>query len=126
MRRVRDGLGLTPMWPKGRAGQGQQQRVARAQRALEMAEAGMSRAEIGRELAVGVDSVKDLLSLARFLAEPERFAGRLDYARRAHEQGWTNGQVSTSGARRAVTDARALALTRPAALVSPSAAQTTT
>lgn len=124
VRRVRDELGLTPISPTGGAGQGQQQRLARAQRALELAEAGMSRARIGRELAVGVDSVKDLLSLARFVAEPERFVGRLAYARRAHEQGWTNGQVSTSGARRAVTDARALALARPASLRAPSA-QTT-
>lgn len=123
VRRVRDELGMTPLTPTGGAAQGQQQRVARAQRALDLLEAGMSRADIGRELGIGVDSVKDLLSLARFLAEPERFAGRLDYARRAHEQRWTNGQVSTSGARRAVTDARALALARPAALVSPPAAQ---
>jgi hypothetical protein len=125
VRRVRNELGLTPMTPTGMAEQGQGQRVARAQRALELADAGMSRAEIGREFAVGVDSVKDLLSLARFLAEPERFEERLNYARRAHEQGWTNSQVATSGARRAVTDARALALTRPAVLVSPSPAQAT-
>ena len=123
VRRVRDELGLTPMTQTGGPAQGQQQRVARAQRALTLFGEGMSRADIGRELGIGVDSVKDLLSLARFLAEPERFAGRLEYARRAHEQRWTNGQVPTSGARRAVTDARALALTQPAALVPPSSGQ---
>lgn len=93
-----------------------EERVRRAKLALEMATGGMTRSQIGQELAVGVATVKHLLSLARFLVDPEAFPGRLDYARRTHHGGWTNGEVTPSSERRGVTDARALALTQPEVL----------
>lgn len=116
VRRIRNERGL----PAAEV-QGQESRVRRAQLALDLANLGVSRAAVGRELGVGVDMVKDLLSLARFLLDPHRLPDRLELAARAARDGWSNGQARTAGERRAVTDARALAIANPAALQTPAA-----
>jgi len=66
------------------------ERLDRGTRALTLQQAGASRAKIGADLGVSVETVKGLLRDARFYAQPTSASERLERAqgaRRAHEAG---------------------------------------
>lgn len=88
--------------------------MATAYTALRLFESGLSRAEVGGQLEIGADRVKDLLSLARFLRDPTSHPSRLQLARQAESEGWTKGAAPRGNRyRRALTDARDLHRTWP-------------
>lgn len=109
VREVRQSLGIAALAPSSRMG-----RIEASRRALEMFERGNSRQEVADEMGIGMERVKALLALGRFLREPALHPERLELARRAAHSKWTKSTVP-SGARflRAMTDARDLAETNP-------------
>ena len=93
------------------------ERLARGQRALELASAGRTRKEIAAELGVGIEAVKELLRDARFYADPATDPARRELvaaATTAREAGKTRAefaaahQLSASKAKETWRDAEIL------------------
>ena len=73
------------------------ERVARSQRALELAAAGRTRKEIAAELGVSPDAAKELLRDARFYVDPDADPARkalVAAAASARQAGWTRAQFA--------------------------------
>lgn len=96
----------------------QENRISDAISALELQRAGFTRAQICTEMQRSIESVKDLLSDAKFYEAPQEFPGRLalaELARSARDEGLPKDQVlarlgvSRPAGMRAFRDAAALA-----------------
>lgn len=106
---VRAARGRAGLPPSGLPPDQAKSRVTNGRQALALFEAGNSRAEIATVLGIGVPRVKDLLSLARFLQDPNSEPDRLRLAAQARREEWTKS-TAPAGVRfrRAMTDARDL------------------
>lgn len=92
------------------------QRRGRAGQAVALQVAGLTRAEISEAMGVTTDTVKVLLSLGKFLADPLGTPERLELARTAYLEGWSAANTSGGARLRAIRDARDLLATHPGLL----------